>query len=164
MRSLLRYVLPVAALLCALSLLSACGDGRVADVSASGIAEAVDAVVNQDGAMDIMDEKYISGAMKMDVSNYEDFTVKINTYGVTVAEYGIFKGKDEKQARDIKASVDNYLQMRLDSWMDQYTPQEKIKVESAESKQLGNYVIYTILSAEDKAAVFQAFESRLKEG
>ena len=58
--------------------------------------------------------------------------------------------------------TEGYLQLRADSWMDEYMPEEKPKLTAAEVKTSGNYVMYCILSDTDKSAAFGAFESSLK--
>jgi hypothetical protein len=40
--------------------------------------------------------------MKMDVSAFSEYTVKINGYGVNIDEYGVFKGADKKRRRKSK--------------------------------------------------------------
>ena len=100
--------------------------------------------------------------MKMDVSDYAGYTVKINAYGANIDEYGIFQAADDKQAKDVEAAVEAYLQLRLDSWMDEYMPEEKPKLSSAEVKSEGKYVMYAILGDADKTAAFEAFAGALK--
>ena len=100
--------------------------------------------------------------MKIDASSFEEFTVRINAFGANIDEYGIFKAADSSQAKEIKAAVEAYLKLRLDTWMDEYMPEEKPKLTSAEVKTKGNYIMYCILSDSDKAAAFSAFESSLK--
>jgi len=45
--------------------------------------------------------------------------------------------------------------------MKEYMPEEFPKLESAEVKTAGNYVIYAILSDNDKKAAFDAFNKAL---
>ena len=46
--------------------------------------------------------------------------------------------------------------------MDEYMPEEKPKLENAEVKTVGNYVMYAILSDDGKKSAFGAFEKSLK--
>ena len=144
-----------------LALLCACGETK-ADVPVADVVGAVDTALNKGDALVAVDESYIKGYMRMDVSDYAEYTVKINAYGANIDEYGIFKAKDAQQAKDVKAAVDAYLQLRLDSWMNEYMPEEKPKLNAAEVKSQGNYVMYAILGDEDKAAAFDAFSHALK--
>jgi hypothetical protein len=151
-------------LLCALvaSLFAACGKKSTREPEISELTDAIDAAIGNDGNMIAVDEDYVKGAMKMDVSAYAGWCVKINAYGANVDEYGVFRGADEAQAAEIKQAVEDYLQMRVDSWMDAYMPEEKPKVTSAELRTEGNYVCYCILSDEGKTAAFKAFEDCFK--
>jgi hypothetical protein len=128
----------------------------------SAIAEKIDAAIGNSGDMIAVEEDYIRGAMKMDVSAYAGYCVKINAYGANVDEYGIFKGADARQAEEIKKAVDAYLKMRIDTWMDAYMPEEKPKMAAAELETKGNYVCYCVLSEEKKAAAFKAFQDAFK--
>ena len=79
-----------------------------------------------------------------------------------VDEYGVFKARDAENAKALKAEVEAYLKNRLETWMDEYMPEEKPKVENAECRVFGNYVTYAILSESDRAAAFKAIDAALK--
>lgn len=153
-------------LLCAVTLLAslaACGSSAKIrdDVSAADVSSAVAAVLTQDSLATAPDS-YISGSMKMDMSGYKGHDVKINAKGVTIDEYGVFQGKDAAQAAEIKKAVEDYIQRYEDRWMPAYMPGERPKLDSAEIKVVGNYVMYAILSDDDKTAAFGAFEKALQ--
>lgn len=143
-------------------LLCACGSGKGKDVPVDDVVAAVDEALGKDESLVAVDENYIKGYMKMDVADYDGFTVKINAYGANIDEYGVFRAKDSSQAKEIKSAVESYLQLRVDSWMDEYMPEEKPKLTAAEVKTNGNYVMYSILSDADKQAAFGAFDGALK--
>lgn len=132
------------------------------DVTAAQLAEQVTAV-NDSWTFVAMDENYIAGAMKIDVSGYADYVVNINGFGTNVDEYGIFKAKDEASVATVKADAENYLKFRLDTWMEEYMPEEKPKLEKAEVKVCGLYVMYAILDDASRADAFTAFENALKK-
>ena len=148
--------------LCA-ALLSACGSKSKVkdDVSVETVAQAVDTAIGNAGDLVAVDENYISGSMKMDVSDYGEYIVKINAYGANVDEYGIFHGKDADQTAEIAKAVEAYLKMRVDTWMDEYMPEEKPKMEAATYKTVGNYVVYAVLEDASQQAAFDAVESAL---
>lgn len=152
----------VLALAIVMLLLCACGSGNGKDVPVDDIVAAVDTALGKGDSLVAVDENYIKGYMKMEVADYDGFTVKINAYGANIDEYGVFRAKDSSQAKEIKSAVEGYLQLRADSWMDEYMPEEKPKLTAAEVKTSGNYVMYCILSDTDKSAAFGAFESSLK--
>ena len=151
----------IAALVMALCLFAGCG-AQAKNVPVADIAAAVDTALGKEDALTAVDDSYIKGYMKIDTSSFEEFTVKINAFGANIDEYGIFKAADSSQAKEIKTAVEAYLQLRLDTWMDEYMPEEKPKLTSAEVRTNGNYIMYCILSDSDKTAAFGAFDSSLK--
>ncbi len=158
--------LTLAFLLC-LSALCGCGGkkGYSDDIAVSSIADRVDeATGKNDGSMIAVDESYIKGSMKMDPSGFEEYVVKINAYGANIDEYGIFKGADEKQTKEIESQVEAYLKMRNDTWMTEYMPEEHPKMEKASFVTYGNYVMYAILDDDIKQTAFDAMKGCLMEG
>ena len=161
MRKSISVLLAAVMLLC---VLAACGKKTEYEPEVSSLADLIDASIGNEGALVAADENYIKGMMKMDVSDYAAYTVKINTIGIAIDEYGIFKGADEAQAKDIKTAVENYLQLREDTWMKEYRPEEFPKLQAAEVWTEGNYVMYAILSDDAKAAASGAFTGAFMEG
>jgi hypothetical protein len=99
--------------------------------------------------------------MKMKIDLFADYLVKVNAAGANIDEYGIFKAKDPAQLEAAEEEVKSYLQLRRDTWMDEYMPEEKPKLEAAEVKTVGLYVIYAIVSEESRKAVFDTFTDML---
>ena len=144
-------------------LLTACGGGSVKnDVAVSELGKAIDEAIGNSGDMVDAPGSYITSSMKLDLSNVSEYTVKINSRGVNIDEYGIFKAADEAQLKELQTLVDNYLKFRIDTWMVEYMPEELPKLQNAEVKVVGNYVMYAILSDSGKSAAFSAFEDALK--
>ena len=154
-------------LLCAVSMLcslAACGGSSAKvrdDVSAKDVSKAVAAVLPQDSLVTAPDS-YITGSMKMDVTDYKGYDVKINSKGVNIDEYGVFQGADANQAAEIKKAVEDYIQRYKDRWVPEYMPGERPKLDGAEIRTDGTYVMYAILSDSDKTAAFGAFEKALQ--
>lgn len=143
--------------------LCACRGAEIEDVPVDTLADSVAQAIDKSESLIKMGSEYILGYMGMDVSEYEGFAVEINAYGANIDEFGIFKGRDEEQAGEIKSAVEDYLQLRLASWMDEYMPEEKPKLTCAEIKTVGTYVMYCILSDEDKQTAFEVFEKSLTQ-
>lgn len=159
-----KHILILLAAVLALCLLAACGDKTESEPDMDAVVTAIDSAIGNDGSMVAVDENYIRGSMKMDVSDYENYTVKINAMGVNIDEYGVFKGADSAQVKEIKAAVEDYLQMREDTWMTEYMPEEFPKLQNAEVWAEGNYVIYAILGDDAKTAAGDAFAACFNEG
>lgn len=146
-----------------LSLLAGCGSSEKVknDVPVDTLAAAVTSALGSDDFVAVADY-YYEGSMKMDVSGFDGRTVMINSKGVNIDEFGIFQVKDAADVAAAKETVETYLQMRRDTWIPEYMPEERPKLDNAEIKTAGNYVMYAILWDDGKAAAFEAFEGNLK--
>ena len=153
-----------AALICALlllTMLAACGNGAGAkDVPVSDITAAVSAALDKTDSLVESDGMFL-GLTKQNAETLGDHAVLINVYGTNIDEYGVFKAGG-MSAKDLKAVADDYLSKRLDSWMEEYMPEEKPKLTNAEVRVSGDYVMYCILSDADKTTAFRAFEDTIK--
>ncbi len=144
-------------------LVSACGDkSDDKNVPAADIAAAVAEKIGKSDAMSAVDANWVKGWMKVDAAEFGDFAVYLNSYGANVDEFGVFKAGENMSAADIEKTVQSYLDLKLASWMDEYMPEEKYKVEDASYEVVGNYVMYCILSGEDSEAAFGVFSEMLK--
>ncbi len=114
------------------------------------------------GSLAEMKESYLSGPMKLDTILFADYLVKINAYGANIDEYGIFKARDAAGVASVQKEAEDYLQMRKDTWMEEYMPEEKPKLTQAEVKVCGLYVIYVIVSDEVRSSILSDFETALK--
>jgi hypothetical protein len=152
----LALLLALAAFAC---LLCACGGGKGVrnDVPVEDVAAAVDKAIGGE-KYNTVDEVYIGGRLQVDLTKCEGYVVRLNV----VDEYGVFKAKDADAAKELEKEVRTYLINRLATWMDEYMPEEKPKVENAECRVFGNYVTYAILSDSDRAAAFKAIDAALK--
>lgn len=153
------FLLALAALLS----LAACG-GKSAwrgDVPVSALCEAVEKHLDG-GSLAAMTESYVKGNMKMDTSLFAEWTVKINAYGANIDEYGIFKAPDEAGVAAVRKAAEDYLQLRRDTWMEEYMPEEKPKLTQAAVKVCGLYVIYVIVAEDVRQPILDAFEAALK--
>lgn len=157
-----KFILPLLSLLI-LVFITSCSANKSEvrdDVPLSDLEAAIDTHLDKD-SFAAMEESYLKGAMKLDTSLYESYIVKVNAYGANIDEYGIFKAKDSTRLKAAQDAVIGYLQMREDTWMDEYMPEEKPKLEAAEVKTTGLYVMYAILSDESRSDVFSEFENIL---
>ncbi len=145
-----------------LILLAACGGSKVKDdVPVSELSAAVDAAIENEGDLVSAPESYLSSLMSLDFSANPEYVVKINSRGVNIDEYGIFKAGSNQNVSELESVVKGYIQRRLETWMPEYMPEEFPKLENAQVKTVGNYVMYTILSDSQRAAAVKALEKGL---
>ena len=157
-----KTVLPILAalLLCAL-FLSACGGGAK-DVPAGDLAKDVLEAIGKSDTMTDSAETVVVGYMHSSLDQFGDCAVYHNSYGTAVDEFGIFKA-GELKVSEVKSAVEDYLDMvRGSSMAALYTPEEMPKLDGAEVRTVGDYVMYCVLSDADRDAAFDAFASALK--
>ena len=153
------FVTALALILCLI--LSACGSQTAAEPEMSEVVAAVEAAVPTDGMVEF-DANYLKNVFKLSEEQYADCYVMSTNVGTSIDEFGIFKGADEAQTAELKSAVEAYLQCRLDSWMPEYLPEEFPKLQGAKLWTEGNYVMYAILSDEEKTAAETAFQGCFK--
>ena len=98
-------------------ILVSCGAETVSystEISVADLASAADTALADSETLTAVPDDYIKGMMKIDVSAFEDYTVKIRASGTNIDEYGIFKAPSEEAVKSVKEIVSGYLDMRLD--------------------------------------------------
>ena len=157
-------IIRLLSLLLAVVLLSACGAGAARvrdDVPVDELAEKLLSGLSASEDLAKMNDSYLAGMMGLDLSKFEGSAVYISAMGTNIDEFGVFKVADGFSADEAAAQIEQYLQMRRDTFMKEYTPEEKPKLEKAQVKTLGSYVIYGILSETERKAAFGTFETEL---
>ena len=150
-----------ALLLCAL-LLTACGESAQKDVPAADLSKAVLEAIGMTGTMVDTTDVVVEGYMHLSADQFGDCAVYHNSYGTGVDEFGVFKAGALKAA-EVKSAVEDYLKtMRETSMASLYTPEELPKLDGAEVRAVGDYVMYCVLSDANRDAAFKAFEAALR--
>lgn len=149
-------------LLCLSLSLAACGAKYEEDMPMSRFTAVIDARM---GGKDLaeMNSGYLSGAMHLDPASFASYVVKLNSKGVNIDEYGVFRAPDSKSVDGVRDAVEGYLKMRRDTWMKEYMPEEKPKLDKAEVKVFGIYVLYVIASDDVRETIYQDVEKLLKK-
>jgi len=113
------------------------------------------------------EEFYLSDFFTMPewVDDAEIFTVKTQAAGVgyNINEVGIFE-IEGKHTSEMQNKLRSYLSESYETnkdWYDSYMPEETPKLRDAEVKVFGNYVVYAILSKDDRATFFNAVQEEL---
>lgn len=153
-------------LLAALLLLGGCagdGEGKVRDdVAVADLAAAADEKIEGSDGLIEPGDGYISGFMKLEPEELGDYVVKISAFSTSINEYGIFKAGSSGEAETLEKTIQGYLDMRRETWMQEYLPEEYPKLKDAGVTRMGSYVFYTILSEEERPAVQEALADLLK--
>ena len=150
-----------AILLCAL-LFTACGESAQKNVSAADLAKDVMEAIGMSDTMEDTADVVVVGFMRLRPDQFGDCAVYHNSYGTGVDEFGIFKA-GALSAAEVKTAVEDYLTvMRETNMAALYTPEELPKLNGAEVRAVGDYVMYCVLSDADKDTAFKTFEAALK--
>ena len=101
-----------------------------------------------------------------DTDVYEDGLVIYSSDGVDITEIGIMRAKDENDAIALLEDAKGYIkdiQEQKREFLQNYSPSELSKLNSAEARRFGQYVIFTIAEPYESNAVFSAAEKCLKK-
>ncbi|MCR4772101.1 MAG: DUF4358 domain-containing protein [Oscillospiraceae bacterium] len=156
MKKTLAFLLAAAALL-----LCGCGAQTLRDDLDS--AEVADAVGEVIPGLTGMSESYLKGAMKLDTDMFASYSVRINASGTSIDEYGVFKARSPEEVNDVIKAAEDYLQLRRDTWMPEYMPEERPKLDCASVRAFGLYAVYVIAFDDVRDAAFSAAEAALKK-
>ena len=105
--------------------------------------------------------KYYFKDTKLD----DDHALRYSVASENIDEIGAFHAPDERSAEQLEKITEEYLNGLLEekgAFIGSYAPKELEKLENAEVKRFGNYVVYAILSADDRELFFETVETELK--
>lgn len=144
-------------------LLTACGEKTVSyrtDAEAVSVLEACASPLASYSLLSPADEDYITYRMMLDTSTVSSYAVYIQNAGTSIDEIGIFQCVSDDTAA-VTAMVKDYLARRNEEWTGQYLVEEYPKLENAEYRIIGRYVVYGLLSDADKESFFSAVKNYL---
>ncbi len=98
-------------------------------------------------------------------SLYDDFRIIYSSDANDINEIGVFHCPDEQSSKEFLSVVKDYIseqQENQKAFIASYAPREVPKLEAAEVKRYGNYVIYTILDENAKKEVFEEVKELLE--
>lgn len=172
----MKHLRPLALLtLCALLLmlpLTACESSNWKDdLTAASLTATIKSSLPAGDGWDTVSDDYVSPSAWGE--DYADYLSLVTDYVITVSaesdmnvdEMGIFHAGNAKDAAKIKSFTQKYLEgkkLRMAPLLESYNQAELPKLDCAKVTVCGNYVLYTILSAEDTTAAHTAFETALK--
>ncbi|MBE6546406.1 MAG: DUF4358 domain-containing protein [Ruminococcaceae bacterium] len=96
----------------------------------------------------------------------DDTCLRYSVLSEDINELGIFHAPDETVRAELVRLTEDYLDRLLEeqsAFIAGYAPKELTKLEHAEVRTFGNYVVYAILDDNDRELVFETVEKELKE-
>ena len=147
--------------------LAACGK-TVAyrdDVSVDELSATVAALIPVEGGYDMSGEDFLKYYFDFDHRHTIDgYAIASSAASSDVNEYGIIHLSDPEQVATVEELAQVYVENQRDflsTFLNTYNAAEMAKLEEMQVRVFGNYVVYTILSANDTAAVMNAIEEKL---
>ncbi|MBQ9080778.1 MAG: DUF4358 domain-containing protein [Clostridia bacterium] len=148
----------------ALTALTSCGGANYRDdVAVSTIDSAIQAKVPVPDGYYAPDSDYLTFYFEGAEAIVNEYVIQMSATSTNINQFGIFHVKDG-EAENMKKLCENYIAKSKDRWVAQanYIASEHPKMEGAEVRIFGNYVVYTMLTDTDKALAFEAVEAALK--
>ncbi len=82
-----------------------------------------------------------------------------------IGEVGVLHADDDKSAQMLLEAAREYIEQVCtdkSAFVENYLPAERAKLDCADAKRFGNYVVFALLEADDRDAVFKTAEKCLK--
>ena len=109
-----------------------------------------------------VEDDYVEAMMSVDLTNVEEYTVRIQTMGTAIDQYGVFKATDDKSAKALCENLQSYIDTTRDNWENfNYLPEETPKLDGAKAVQKGVYVVYVVASADERDAFMKIFNENV---
>ena len=101
-----------------------------------------------------------------DTEEYDDCRLMYSADTNDINEVGIFHAPNSKKAAELEESCREYIEnMREDdrSFIASYAPEELPKLDGAQVRRFGNYVVYTVLPSDKTESVLSRLEDTLSK-
>ena len=101
-----------------------------------------------------------------DTSLHDDVCLRYTVRSEDIGEFGIFHAPDAEVRTELERLCESYLNTLREEktvFIASYAPEEVPKLENAEVRTFGNYVVYAILSDADRALLFDTVEKALSK-
>ena len=95
-----------------------------------------------------------------------DSSIMYSTEVTDINEIGVFHCENKDNAKSLAETVSKYvtdMQTEQKAFIESYAPREVPKLNGAEVREYGNYVIYLIMNDEDKEDAIEEIEEKLKK-
>ena len=148
---------------------SATADVKTPTVTAAEIAAEVEKTVKPQGTdkftevgrLTLKTSIGLKDVLQGDAALTDNYALRY-TAGASFDEFGIMRFSSASDAEQGKNAAFSYIKSKAeDDLYRSYFPEEEYKLDEGEVKVYGNYVVYAILSGENRTALFRTVESLL---
>ncbi len=137
------------------------------DVAVTTLADSVKKTIPLNDGYITADTDYIEFNFKDMPSPDESVILMAANSSSNINEIGIFKANGYgAKGENILKSAEQYIKTKAENsraFVESYAPAECKKLDEAQCKVFGDYIVYTVLTKEDASKVFDAFEKALKK-
>lgn len=101
-----------------------------------------------------------------EANGFDDCYVAYSAEAEDISEIGVFHSESDEDADEIERACLEYitdLQQNSRAFIESYAPNELTKLDSAEVRRYGRYVVYTVLDGEDAERVFESVRGLLAQ-
>lgn len=99
------------------------------------------------------------------IEAYDDSCISYSTDSIDICELGVFRASSEENAKKLFENATNYIkamQEQKSDFLRNYSPAELNKLNSAEARRYGNYVVFAVADSDCKTKIFKRAENLLK--
>ncbi len=136
------------------------------DLSCTALAEKATDICRVEGGYSAYGDEQIKYFFE-DTHLHDAYSLLYSTDSGDINEIGVFHCPDEKSAEELLQITYRYLedmQVTQVNFISSYAPYEIPKLEGAEARRYGCYVVYAILDTAEQRSAFSAIENELTNG
>ena len=140
--------------------MTACGNKYFDDLPAKDLSDALERGIVTDGGYREADSDFLTFHIDGGNKYIKDFRIilAVNS-GENASEIGVFRANNEADAKSLAKLCQSYINNKKAHWNYDYNPDENVKIENADVKIFGVYVVYTVLTPEDTEYVSVIIEN-----
>lgn len=164
MKKLLIFALAVIVLTLSIISCSQKNDYRN-DVPCTQITDAIKEDLSAKGGYAFFEEEQMKFIFD-DISLADEYSVLYSLLSQNIDEFGVFRAGNANDASKLYDECREYIEEKYEdenAFIASYAPEELPKLKDGEVKVFGNYVVFAILSENDRAALFAKVEEMLKQ-
>lgn len=149
--------------ICAIMFFSCSEDKVNPDISLADISTAVNGVISNADKLSSVDTALLEGIADLETDIFDEYVMMLQTKGTEIDQYAIFRVYDSEKIKELEKTLNDYIHILQTNQEDfNYLPEETVKLKEAEVFTAGPYVVYTIMSADDKTAFKNTFNDMIR--